>query len=261
MKKPSRLDYAYAVGRVRALENNLISRAVLKEAADEKDFADTMKALFDAGKFSEGMTQITTSLELDEFLEKEEKGFFNLIEKILLEKDILKIIFEAGFSGEKITVAENTGYPFIKKYFQHKVDLCNLKVFIRVKYSGFPKETLEAQLLDGGFLDKHTLLKSFELSFSEAGEKLQATDYRDFWGEAIDALLNRETFVALERGMNDFLTAYLKRAKYIVFGPEPVFAYALARQKEFDFVRFLGVGKLNRIPAEILKQRMGETYV
>ena len=54
---------------------------------------------------------------------------------------------------------------------------------------------------------------------------------------------------------------YLRRAKYIVFGPEPVFAYTLAKLKEIELVRLLGVGKLIGIPPNILKNRMSETYV
>ena len=52
---------------------------------------------------------------------------------------------------------------------------------------------------------------------------------------------------------------YLKRAKYIVFGPEPVFAYGLAKRKELNMVRLLGVGKINQIPPGILKERVSET--
>jgi len=38
MKKISRIDYTYAVGRVRALEKKLISRDVFLESAEEEDF-------------------------------------------------------------------------------------------------------------------------------------------------------------------------------------------------------------------------------
>ena len=54
---------------------------------------------------------------------------------------------------------------------------------------------------------------------------------------------------------------YLKKAKYIVFGPEPVFAYGLAKKRELSLVRLIGVGKFNQIPDELLKERMSETYV
>ena len=46
MKRISRLDYAFAVGRVRALEKHLVSRAVFREAADEVDFSSAIKVVF-----------------------------------------------------------------------------------------------------------------------------------------------------------------------------------------------------------------------
>ena len=56
MKKVSRLEYTYAVGRVRALEKNLIPRAVFLEAAEEKDLTSALKVIFDAGTFLETKT-------------------------------------------------------------------------------------------------------------------------------------------------------------------------------------------------------------
>jgi len=105
------------------------------------------------------------------------------------------------------------------------------------------------------------LLQNFDFSFAEIGEKIRATPYYDLWTKATDALEERETFVELERGIEDFLMNYLKRAKYIVFGPEPVFSYGLAKKRELSLVRLLGVGKINQVPPPILKERISETYV
>jgi V/A-type H+-transporting ATPase subunit C len=71
----------------------------------------------------------------------------------------------------------------------------------------------------------------------------------------------RETFLELERGIEDFLMGFLKKAKYIVFGPEPVLAYGLAKKRELRLVRLLGIGKVNQIPVDLLKERISETYV
>ena len=105
------------------------------------------------------------------------------------------------------------------------------------------------------------LLQNFDLTYGEIGDRLRASAYQELWNRATDVLEERETFVGFERGIEDFLMKYLRRAKYIVFGPEPVFAYGLAKRKELRMVRFLGVGKLNHIPLELLKERMSETYV
>jgi vacuolar-type H+-ATPase subunit C/Vma6 len=261
MKKPSRLDYAFAVGKVRALEKRLVSKEVFGEAADEDDFQSAVKIIFDAGAFSEEMIGIKDSKALDEYLEREGKNLRALMGELLLEKDILMIFDEDERLQNAAPLAPECGYLFIKDYLRHRIDLANIKIFCRIKYSGFSREKLESLILKGGFLDEKIFLQSFDLSFSEIGEKIQATPYRELWTRATDTLEEGETFVALERGIEDFLMKYLQRAKHIVFGPEPVFAYGLAKKKELSLVRLVSIGKLAQIPSQILKERISETYV
>jgi V/A-type H+-transporting ATPase subunit C len=261
MKKPSRLSYAYAVGRVRALEKSLVEQAVFKEASEERDLASALKVIFDAGNFSDELVQIKDSDELDEYIEKEEDEVRRLMREILIEEDLLKIFLEEENPGEAVSFTQRTGYSFIHDYIRHKLDLSNLKILFRAKYSGLPREKFESLILQGGFLNDRLILECFDLSFAEIGEKLRATPYKDLWASAADALVEKETFLGLERGIEDFLMTFLKKAKTIVFGPEPVFAHGLAKRRELRLVRLLGVGKINQIPVELLKQRISATYV
>ena len=261
MKKPSRLDYAYAVGRVRALENKLISRGVFLEAADEKDIDYSLKVIFDAGQFFDEMTNIRTSEDLDRFLEREQQELFRLIEKIMPDKEILNILFLRDNLEESFRISLVAGYEFIIEYVRRKIDLGNLKVLVRAKYLELSRDRLKKNMVKGGFIKKDELVEYFDLSFSEIGEKLQSTPYRSIWEKSYEALEEEETLVVLERGIEDYLMNHLRKSKQIVFGPEPVFAYALARQRELSLVRLLGIGKINQIPVSILKKRMSETYV
>jgi len=261
MKKPSRLDYAYAVGRVRVLEKKLVERAVFSEAAEEKDFPCAVKLIYDAGDFAEEMVHIGRSDELDEFLVKEEKNIYNLLEEILLEEEILGICMGENHFEKALLVAERAGYSFIVDYFRHKISLGNLKILCRAKYLGLSREKFERLLLKGGFLDERILLQNYDRSYGEIGESLQHTSYLELWNNGVDFLEERETGVKLERGIEDFLMIHLRKAKNIVFGPEPVFAYGQAKKRELDLVRILGIGKLKQIPVDILKERMSETYV
>ncbi len=261
MKRPSRLDYAYAVGRVRALEVKLIERAVFREAAEGEDFSSALKVVFDAGDFLEEMRKMRDSDDLDALIEKEEEYIDRLMRALLLEEDIPRIIKEEARPDMALAIADQTDYDFIKDYLKHKIDLLNLKVLSRAKYSGISPEKLRSLVLKGGFLDEKILLQNYELSFSEIGGKLGASPYQDLWNEATDTLEEEETFILLERRIEDFLMIYLRRAKYIVFGPEPVFAYVLAKKRELNLLRLVGVGKINQIPADLLKRRISETYV
>ncbi|MEE9500591.1 MAG: V-type ATPase subunit [Candidatus Aminicenantaceae bacterium] len=261
MKRPSRLDYAFAIGRIRVLERGLVSSAVFREAADERDISSALKMIFDAGSFLDEITEIRNSEELDLFLANEERQLLKMLSEVLIETELLRVMtYEASEPMTAFSVTQRLDYPFISDYFRHRIDLGNFKMFFRAKYSALPKERIEKLLLTGGFYSPDLLLNNFDLSYSEIAEKIHFAPYRKLWEAVVDAIEEKETFVELERSFEDYLIRYLKKAKYIVFGPEPIFAYGLARRRELSLVRILGVGKLNHIPSEILKERLGETY-
>lgn len=261
MKKPSRLDYAFAIGRVRVLERDLVSSVVFREAAEEKDVSSAIKMIFDAGSFLDEMTEVRNSEELDLFLANEERQLLKTLSQILIEAEIMRIMtHEAKAPMTAYSIAQRLDYPFISDYFRHRIDLGNLKIFFRAKYLGLPKERIVNLLLAGGFYSPDLFLDNFDLSYSEIAEKIHFTPYGKLWETAANAIEEKETFVELEKSIEDYLIRYLKKAKYFIFGPEPIFAYGLARRRELGLIRILGMGKLNHIPSEILKERLGETY-
>lgn len=261
MKRPSRLDYAYAVGRVRVLERDLVSGAVFREAVDERDVSSAIKMIFDAGSFLDEMTEVRNSEALDFFLANEERQLLKTLSEILIETEILRILtHEVSAPLTAFSIAKGLDYPFISDYFRHRIDLGNLKMFFRAKYSGLPQEKIANLLLTGGFFSPDLLINNFDLAYSEIAEKIHFTPYRKLWETIAGAIEEKETFVELERSIEEYLIRYLKKAKFFVFGPEPVFAYGLARRRELGMIRILGMGKLNHIPSEILKERLGETY-
>ena len=261
MKRHSRLDYAFAVGRVRVLEKNLVSGVVFREAATEKDVTSAMKMIFDAGRFLDEMTEVRNSEDLDLFLANEERQLLKTLSEIFFETELLRMMkHETRAPVTAFSIAKKLGYPFISDYFRHRIDLGNLKIFIRAKYLALAKERVANSFSIGGFYSPDLLLDNYALSYTEIAEKLHFTPYRKLWEGAVEAFENKETFVELERRLEDYLIRYLKRAKYIVFGPEPLFAYGVARRRELGLIRILGMGKLNHVPSEILRERLGETY-
>lgn len=255
------MDYAYAVGRVRALEKYLVARPSFIEAADEGNLSSALKIIFDEGQFHQEKLEVQDSQDLDVFLEKEESVLRRLITRILWEPEIERVVLGVDQPVAALELSRKWSLSFITEYLQHKIDLGNLKIFCRAKYLGLSLDRLEGAVQKGGFLDVGLLLESFDLSYEEVGERLLASPYHSAWVLGTDALLQNETFLVLEREFENFLMLFLRRAKYIVFGPEPVFAYFEARKRELQLFRLLGVGKLNGIPPEMLKQRISETYV
>lgn len=261
MNRAKRLEYAYAVGRVRALEKYLIPEEIFREATEAGDFRSALKLVYDAGAYPEDLIKVGDSTDLDSVLKREAGKLMHLVDEILVEKEL----FEAWSLEEKpdkaVAIASRTGYPFIADYLRHRIDLANTKIFFRAKYRELAADKLERLLLPGGTIPPHLFAESSALTWSEAAEKFRTTPYGDLWVKTVEDIKERETFVGLERRIEDFLMAYLRRAKYITFGPEPVFAYGLARKKEIGLIRLLGVGKMLQIPVELLKERISATYV
>ena len=260
-KRLPRTDYTYAVGRVRTLEKKLVSKAVFHEAAVEKDFSDAIKVIGEAGAFTKDMSVASNALELDKLLRQEWEDFLLAVSNIFLEKEILGMVSPEHDSEAALAVALDKGYVFISDYFRHKIDLGNLKILARAKYKELPLEKYRKHLLTGGFVVVEKLYENYDLSWDEIKGELKATPYSRLWDKALDTLKEQDSFVMLERGIEDFLMLYLRRAKYIVFGPEPLFAYSLAKRKELDLMRLLGVGKLLDVPTAIIQNRLSETYV
>jgi len=261
MKKISRLEYAYAVGRVRALETSLIPREVFWEAAEEKDLASSLKVIFDAGAFQDTKLTIDDAQTMDGFLENEEEALKQEMRSLLLDKEILQLIEIESSPVEALALAETMEYDFFRDYMRHKIDLGNLKVFLRAKYSEISPQRFESQLRSGGNINRGRFIEFYERSFKEFGENLKTTRFLSVWSSAVDALFEKETFVDMEREMENDLMRFLRKAKMIAFGPEPIFAYALARKRELNLIRLTGVSKINSIPQDILKSRISLTYV
>lgn len=261
MKRPSRLDYIYSVGRIRALERFLIQRAVFEEAAEMPEFSAALKLIYDSGRYPEALVKARDSVELDAVLSGEEETLKHEMAALILEKDVLDAYLYDTQPERALAAASASQYPFLRDHVRHRIDLGNIKVFIRARYQGLRPEKLAAGLLDGGFIRKKEFVGRYSLSSVEIGEVPDSSPYRELWAKAVEALGERETFVPLERGIEDFLMNDLRRARHVIFGPEPVFAYGQAKRRELDLVRLVGIGKMNSIPAELLQERISETYV
>ncbi|MGB7296459.1 MAG: V-type ATPase subunit [Candidatus Aminicenantales bacterium] len=260
MKRPSRLDYIYSVGRVRALERFLVQRAVFEEAAEMPEQAAALKLIYDAGRYPEALVKVRDSAELDAVLDGEEEALKREMTELILEKDVLDVFLYATQPEQALAAAAGSGYPFFRDHVRRRIDLGNIKIFVRARYQGLSAEKLRARLLEGGFIQKREFIGRFALASLELGEIRDSSPYRELWEKGLTALGERETFVPLERGIEDFLMNDLRRARSIIFGPEPVFAYGQAKRRELALVRLVGIGKMNSVPAELLQERISETY-
>lgn len=255
------LNYAYAVGRVRALENYLIPYQVFREAAEAESAQRALELISDAGKFGEDLLLAQNPDQLDRVLLKERMSLDFNLEELFLERELYHAYLAAEDPAEvqrRLKIAEN---DFIRDYFRLRLDLANLKLFLRCRYLELPAGYLEEKFFPGGHLEKNLLLENYDSSDEEFYQVIRSSLYGELWKLATEFLSSKESLVVLEREVENLSMDYLKKAKQITFGPEPLFAYGLARRQELKLVRMVLAGKFLQLPALFLKERLSQTYV
>lgn len=104
-------------------------------------------------------------------------------------------------------------------------------------------------------------LDNYSSSLEDFAQLLKATSYEQLWREGLNFLQAQDSFVVFEREAENLVMDYLQSAKKVTFGPEPLFAYGLARRQELKLTRLVILGQMLNIPAFLLKERISQTYV
>ncbi len=265
MKRTSPLDYAFSIGRIRALEGFLLTQEVF-ERAIESDLNEALRIFTESGLYSSELLQIKDSQHLEAILSQELLNLKRLISDLILDKPLLGLI-----DLNSIECIENIlkVYPsqFLQDYLLHLIDMHNIKSFLRLHILKEPGEKLTTVLTCEGFIKKKDLLELYTQDLNAFLNRIAyvhkhdgTSDYTYYLGEAIQKIIKEDSFVFLEKAINDFLINILKGAKYLIFGPEPVLAYFFARVNEINLMRMIILAKLNNMAPDLVSQRLNSVY-
>ena len=126
-------------------------------------------------------------------------------------------------------------------YWRARIDLTNLRTFVRAKRLGFARESFLA-LLGGSW------------------EEIEAWWADGPYGAILRACGRLADLPALERACDDLLLERIKPAKAVPLGLEPVLGYYLAKEHETRLVNLILAAKTARVPAARLKERLRDVY-
>lgn len=327
--------YAYAVGRIRALETRLLDRSRFDRMIDSSTVEEALKVLAESD-YSNAIGELGDIHDFESMLTEELKNAFNtimsispkpeLIAILVLRYDIhnLKVLFKARYLGIKsdllipigsmkfetleyavseddyrdlpellrraaekisedflvnrdpqvidllldqvlfeqlLTAARENGSPFLEGMFVRQIDLTNLKSLIRIKRMGLDREFLKKALLPQGSLPIDRLSSGLDEPLETLITSLAMSDYAELIGEGVREWLEKGTASRLEKLSDDYITAYLKQGKWMPFGFEPLVGYLWAKEIEIKNIRLVLVGKINRLPAEAIRERIRDVYI
>lgn len=260
-KRASPLDYAFAVGKIRALETRLIKRNIFEEMVDTSPINEALKILSEAGDCPDEVMHIKDSISLESILKKESEKNTTLVKKLLLERELLEPLIWLDNLAESLELAKKCKNIFLTNFLRHFIDLANIKIFLRIINLGRPKDTLAKMLFKGGYIGRDKFLELHDESLHIFISNFRYTDYAEVVREGTEYFQRQNSFLRLERKVDGYLIDFLKKAKYITFGPEPILAYYLAKENEIKLIRLVIIGRLNDLPKEEILERLNDTYV
>jgi V/A-type H+-transporting ATPase subunit C len=151
---------------------------------------------------------------------------------------------------------------FLADYFKVQIDLVNMGAFLRVKNLNKSRDFLENVLLDKGTIDKRLFLQLF-LEPEPADSliaRLANSNYAAIIEEGTKTWVRTRSTTHFEKLADNYLLNYIKKAKLVMFGPEPLLAYLLAKEIEIKIIRMIMISKLNDIPVEEIRERLRDIY-
>jgi V/A-type H+-transporting ATPase subunit C len=113
-------------------------------------------------------------------------------------------------------------------------------------------ENLKINLIEGGYIPKVEFINLFG--------KARIDFYSEVLKEGISQIEKDGDFSVLEREIEDYLINLIRPAKYMFFGPEPVFGYCLAKENELKSLKLIFLAKINNLPNLEIQERLASAY-
>jgi len=173
----------------------------------------------------------------------------------------IDLILDRALYEELYKVVLSINNDLLQSYFKALVDLTNIKTMFRLIRMKADIRVLERALLPGGTIGKETFERLFGEPVQSIIESFASSPYGNIVEKGLSAWESSNSAAVLERLSDDYLLNMVKKGLYKPFGAETVIGYLVARENEVKNLRILLVGKINRIPSEMIKERLRDVYV
>lgn len=191
------------------------------------------------------------------------KALKEIIDSFPKNKDpqVIDIVLDKYCYGDMLKSAEEVNCKFIVDYLRLLIDTINLKTYVRLRKMNKSWDFFSKVFIDGGKLTQRLFISSYDEPFDKFADELFVYGFKDSFLEGTNVLNETGMFTALEKLFDNKLIEYIKAAKYISFGIEPLVGYLIAKENEIKIARIIMAGKLAEIPSELIRERLRETYV
>jgi V/A-type H+-transporting ATPase subunit C len=173
-------------------------------------------------------------------------------------KDIRRIDYELDRveAQTRLAAAIKVNKPFLLALVRIRIDLYNIRTMLRLKMANRLEE--DRFFIPGGYVDLDKFEQALDTGYEAISQLFFATPYFEVLEAAIPYLRSEQSFLALEKGCEDYVKGFLKTTRSIAAGPQPVIAYFLMKEAEIRTVRMILTGKKNSLSPKLILDRLGE---
>ena len=172
----------------------------------------------------------------------------------------LDTAIDAVMFAHFLRMAEEHRIPYLETLMRVRIDLANIRTFLRAKYIEIEPRDLERLLYPGGGVKLEIFTGAFQLPIEEVLSRFQFSPYRPVIEKGWYALDKENSFVPLEREIDSYVISFLRLSKYFTFGFEIVMTYALIKKSEIKTLRLILAAKEKEMPAEAIKERIPDGF-
>jgi len=168
------------------------------------------------------------------------------------------MILDRAYYEEMTAAAQAAGSDFLLGYVRLAIDAANLRSAVRAARMERGSEFLNRVLVPGGQVpvERIAAAGAGELPALFSGALAEAAALG-----AERARPGSGRLTEFERLCDNALMAYLAKARRIPFGEQPVIGYLYARESELTAIRIILSGRMERLGADVIRERLRDSYV
>ena len=262
--------------RVFSIVRNMIKNTGIVDVLSLKYDYHNLKVLLKSkitGKDFSSLLMQAGTIEASKFKVKFETQSNDLPQEIMEAIDEVQKDFEENHNPQRIDIIVDKHYfrnlsrlakeidvKVITDYVEGLIDFQNMITLFRVQKQKRDARFLETVIFEGGTISKNKIVESINDNTDTILNKFKKEKLGTYLVKGLEAFSETKRLSELEKISDNYLMELNKESKYVVFGPEPLFTYLVAKEREINAVRMIMVSKINNISSDKIRERLRETY-
>ena len=208
---------------------------------------EKIRLQFESGNFVDTKSEFVKALRMAE----EEYNQTN-------DPQMIDIVMDRMYYKHLKEISDELDIDLFRDYVQGSIDFFNVSSMLRATKMGKNQNFLEKILVEGGGISTRKLLELSREEFERLVVALKSEKIGRSLFDSLEKFKLSGSFSVVDNERDIYLRKLNSESRFSFFGPEPIFAYLVAKEKEISIIRLIMVGKLNNISSTKLRERLGD---